>query len=334
VHRLPRGVRWYHPGVWWRRHADAIDVVHAHALHRLSGQVVARAAAAGVPSLVKVASADDVQMHADPAGWNAEHASAGRRLGLLRRGALRTAFRRLLHADRFVALNGGIARALVDAGVPPGRVVQLPNGVDVLRLRPAQAEERARARLRLGVAPEACCVVFVGRLVASKDVASLLSAVRRLPPGPAVDVLVVGDGPERLRLEEAARTLGEGRRARLLGERSDVPSILQAADVFASPSRTEGMPNAVLEALASGVASALSDIPGHGDTAAGREHALFFPAGDADALAHALQRLRIDTGLRRTLAARARAAACEAFSLAVLARRYADLYREIGAGAA
>jgi len=332
IHRVPRGARWYHPGSFWRRHGAGVDVVHAHALHRFSGLLIARAAAAGVPALVKVASADDVEMHADPAAWNAHHAASGRRLGLARRIALRAAFARLLRAQRFVALNGAIARQLVAAGIPAARVLELPNGVDVERHRPPDADGRARARARLGIAPETCCVVCVGRLVASKDVATVLAALAKLPPGAPVELLVAGDGPERAALEQAA---AEARvRARFLGQRDDVGEVFQAADLFASASRTEGMPNAVLEALATGLACALSDVPGHGDTAAGREHALFFPAGDALALAAALRRLRDDPGLRNAVAARARAAACEVFSLDVLARRYAGLYEEIGAGAA
>lgn len=110
--------------------------------------------------------------------------------------------------------------------------------------------------------------------------------------------------------------------------------VLRAADAYVSASRTEGMPNAVLEAFASGLPCALSDVPGHGDTGAGREVALFVDAGDVGALAEALRRLRDEPGLRTALAARARAAACEVFSLDVLARRYAELYRELGAGAA
>lgn len=334
IHRVPRGARWYHPGAFWRRHGAGVDVVHAHALHRFSGLLIARAAAAGVAALVKVASADDVEMHADPAAWNAHHAAAGRHLGPARRLALRAAFARLLRAQRFVALNGAIARQLVAAGIAPSRIVELPNGVDVERHRPPTADARQSARARLAIAADTCCVVCVGRLVASKDVTTVLAALAALPAGAPVELLVAGDGPARADLEAAARLLGTQVRTRFLGQLADVGPVLRAADVFASASRTEGMPNAVLEALASGLACALSDVPGHSDTAAGREHALFFPSGDVAALALALGRLRDEAGLRERLGARARAAACEVFSLDVLARCYAGLYREIGAGAA
>jgi len=329
IHRVPRGARWYHPGSFWRRYGRDIGVVHAHALHRFSGLLVARAAESGVPALVKVASADDVEMHADPAGWNARHAAAGRHLGLARRLALRAAWLRLLRAQRFVALNGAIARELESAGVPPARILALPNGVDVERHRPATEGERARARAALGVEGDALCLAVVGRLVASKDVATLVAALAALPPGPRIELRIAGDGPERERLERAAAALPAWARARFLGERDDVRELLQAADLYASASRTEGLPNAMLEALASGLACVLSDVPGHADTGAGREHALFVPPGDAAALAAALARLRDEPPLREELAARARATACRVFSLDALARRYAALYDEL-----
>lgn len=282
-----------------------------------------------MPSLVKVASADDVEMHADPRAWNARHAASGRRLGAARRIALRVAWARLLRARRFVALNRTIARQLEAAGVPGARILALPNGVDVVRHRPATAMERAQARAEHGIADGALCLVVVGRLVASKDVATLVAAVGALPPGPALELRIAGAGPERARLERDAASLPAWARARFVGERTDVAGLLRAADVYLSASRTEGLPNAMLEALASGLACILSDVPGHSDTSAGREHALFVPVGQVVAFSAAIARLRSDAALRSELATRARAAACEVFSLDALARRYAALYEEL-----
>ncbi len=167
----------------------------------------------------------------------------------------------------------------------------VPNGVDTERFRPA---DRPRAqRLRVGV---------LGRLVANKgaDVAiRALAEAQRL--GVDAELTLAGDGPERTDLGRLVNLLGLHDRVRFEGHRSDPEHWLRAVDVLVRPSRTEGMPLAVLEAMAMGVPVIASDVPGNaallGDGATG----LLVPVGDHRALALALRRLATDPTLRDTM---------------------------------
>jgi glycosyltransferase involved in cell wall biosynthesis len=143
-------------------------------------------------------------------------------------------------------------------------------------------------------------VLAVGNLYPVKGHAVLVEAAARLKdlPVPWV-VAVAGRGGEDPALRLAIDRLGLGGRFRLLGLRTDVPDLLAAADVFAMPSLSEGLPLALLEAMSAGlpvVASAVGGIPGvvrHG------ENGLLVPAGDAAALEGALRDLITGPGARR-----------------------------------
>lgn len=184
----------------------------------------------------------------------------------------------LPHADAAVAPSRPLVRALVELGAPADRTVHVPNGVDRTIFRP---NDRAAARAALGLNPSERLVVFVGRLVREKGVEELLVAHAELP---GVRLAVVGDGPLRERLARAPRVLAPG--AVPLPE---VARWLAAADVVTLPSWSEGTPNAVLEALASGrpvVATRVGGIPDVVDDRVG----LLVPARGASALAAALGR--------------------------------------------
>src|SRR5262249_34579054 len=145
------------------------------------------------------------------------------------------------------------------------------------------AEERAAARTALGIAESVWVVAFVGRLAPEKAPEVLLRAAEGLD----VVVLLAGDGPLRTHLEREARSGA----ARFRGFVPEVGRVLAAADVLALPSRTEGLPMAVLEAMGAGVpvvASAVGSLPEVLAEGAG----LLVPPGEVEALREALRRIR------------------------------------------
>ncbi|MCO5171740.1 MAG: glycosyltransferase [Planctomycetes bacterium] len=182
-----------------------------------------------------------------------------------------------LRRTHLVCVSEEVAAEALAAGVEAERVVRIPNGVD-LGPDVAQADP--------GAAPT---VLFVGRLDPAKGADDLLRAFARLAGGGARLVLA-GDGPERPALERLARDLGVADRVDLLGRRDDVPALLRGATVVAVPSRSEGLSNALLEALAAGCAVVATAI-GPNREAAG-DAALLAPPGDVAALAGALARAR------------------------------------------
>lgn len=194
--------------------------------------------------------------------------------------------------DRMIVLNGtdsAIARDLL--GVPDSRQALLPNGVDIDEYAPTSAERRAALRRSIFCVSDEHRVVIgmIGRLWLQKNPQCFVcAAIRVLDQRRNVGFYMVGDGEYRSELEAVIQASGHGDAIRILGWRSDVPDILKALDVMVLPSRWEGMPLAILEAMSSAVAVVASDIPGNNDLVLDGIDGHLFPTDNADALAAAL----------------------------------------------
>jgi glycosyltransferase involved in cell wall biosynthesis len=150
--------------------------------------------------------------------------------------------------------------------------------------------------------------ITVARLVPQKGLDVLIAALPRLSGAAATwPVTLVGDGPERAALEQQARDLGVSRRLRCLGFRSDPERFLAEAAVFVLPSRFEGMPNALLEAMAAGLAVIVTDAsPGPLEVVEPGVSGLVVPSDDPAALAKAMDALASDPDRCRRMGAAAR----------------------------
>jgi glycosyltransferase involved in cell wall biosynthesis len=163
-----------------------------------------------------------------------------------------------------VAVSRDIADHLAALGVPADRVRVILDGVDRSVFCPG---DQAEARRRVGVSPGEPMLLFVGGLLPVKAVDVLLNAAARLvADGTPVRLLVIGDGPQRTKLQSLAAELGLGERVRFVGAipHADLPDWYRAADLFVLPSHSEGVPNVLLEASACGtpwVASNVGGIP-------------------------------------------------------------------------
>lgn len=245
--------------------------------------------------------------------------------------------RELRGVDAFVATTAEIGQALRDEGYAPERIARIPNFVELTRFSPAGPEERARLRADLGWEARSV-VVHSGRLTGRKGADVLLQAFAgaraQARPHPAL-LVFLGDGPERPLLQARAAALGLGDAVRFLGFQEEVVRFLRAADVFALSSRVEGLPNALLEAMAVGLPSVATRIGGslealgegtaEGETPAG----LLVPPDDAPALGRELGRLLADPPLRARVGAAAVARIAERFALEAVVPRYLELYRRL-----
>jgi len=157
------------------------------------------------------------------------------------------------HIVNSVALAEHVVRAL---RMSRERVFVVPPSLDALPER----IERGAARAALHISAEEFVVAWVGRFDPVKRLDIIVRCAALLTSVP-VRFLLAGDGPERRRIERLVQESAAGRRVQLLGWCADVVPILSAADAFLFPSLTEGMPNAVLEALAWGLPIVASDIP-------------------------------------------------------------------------
>jgi len=217
--------------------------------------------------------------------------------GRLRRRMIAGALRR---CAAVVAVSSGLKQRVVEMGVPAERVSVLPNGVDGQRFRPL---DRSACRRQLGLPTEQPLVLFVGHLANVKGVDVLVEAFARCRTnGLSATLVLVGEGELRQPIERRVRALGLSRDVMLTGPRphEEISTWLGACDLLCLPSRHEGCPNIVLEALACGrpvVGSSVGGVPELlRDSAAG----LLVPPGDVEALAKGLEE-----GLARSWDARA-----------------------------
>ncbi|HKY67879.1 MAG TPA: glycosyltransferase, partial [Acidimicrobiales bacterium] len=222
---------------------------------------------------------------------------------------------------RAIAVSDGVA-ASIRSSVPVEVVV---HGTDP-RLVVRGDAARAAARAELGLGADALVVGTVGNFTAKKDQASLLRAVAALADRQGeVDLVLVGTGPLEDELRALAAELGIGRRTHLPGSRDDVFSLLAAFDVFALSSRFEGLPIALLEAMATGVAPVATAVGGIPEVITDGRDGLLVQPGDPVQLAAALDRLLGDHDARATIGEAARTRALS-FDLANAVRRTEAIY--------
>ncbi len=196
-------------------------------------------------------------------------------------------------SDRVIAVSGGVAAHLNERLGLDSSVRVVPNGVDHSVFHPpAQPVEREHVEL-----------LFVGRFVANKGPDTLIEAFAALRSRrPGVRLTMVGDGPMGPGLRQRVNDLGLADAVTFTGLSDDVAGHLRAADVLVRPSLTEGMPLAVLEAMASRVCVVASDVAGNASLIDHERCGLLVPAADPMALASALERVVHDRPLRARLA--------------------------------
>ena len=269
------------------------DLVHT-AGARASFYGRAAAWLAGVPAVVSSVHTSIADY--EVAGWR-----RGIYLGLDRASAR--------VARRLIATSEAVAADLVARGqAPRDKVVTIPNRPDPRDLVPTRPP--AVVRHELGAGPDEALIGVVARLAEQKGVADFLDAAAELDGRPGWRAVVVGDGPLRADLEARARRLGLARRCRFVGTRTDLGDLLAALDLLVVPSRSEGLPYLVLEAMLAGTPLVVTEVGGIPEVLVDRVHGVLVPARDPARLARAIARC-----LDQPEGARARAAA---------ARRHAE----------
>lgn len=209
-------------------------------------------------------------------------------------------------------------------GVPAEKLVVIPNGVG-----PVMPSSTGRQELlaELGL-PENCYLVgLIGRLWPQKRIkdaiwaADLLKVIRD-----DVHLLIIGDGPQRHRLQRFRDQCHIRDKVHLLGHRDDVPRILPHLDVLWCTSAYEGQSNAVMEAMAAGVPVVATDIPANRELLEHGVTGFLFPVGDRASLARYTHKLLGDRQLARCLAQAAQAHILRNFSVETMIQRYRQLY--------
>ena len=209
--------------------------------------------------------------------------------------------------------------------IPKEKIEVLHNGVDLNQFKSVQ---RQVVRDKLGFRDDQIIIGSVGRLVAVKNYALLLSAFHQLNLKNAV-LMLVGEGGERKILEELAQSLAIADRVHFLGHRDDVAELLLAMDIFVLPSVSEGMSNTLLEAMAVGIAPVASDVGGNPEIIEHGASGFVFPSRDESALREYLMMLATDAALRGEIGSAARDKVKKEFTIDAMVARYESLYHRV-----
>lgn len=306
---------------WFNR--NPVDLAYVSMLKHDAYATIRAGAALGFPVVLRPEGAGET---GDVAWQN--RGNFGRRIGRTCRGAdAFVAISKAVEKELETAWISGTMRGLdrpdpLEGSVDRPRVVPIPNGVPI-----PDAPWMARSDWR--AAPQA---VFVGRLAPEKGIDTLVRAwpiVLKIHPRARLTLL--GEGPERPRLEELARSLGLKDSIDLPGaaEAEAVADRLRRSDLFVLPSREEGMSVALLEAMALGVPAVATSIPGNRRILADFKHGRLAPVDDPDRFAEAIlaQWADFDRAFHMSRAARARVE--REFSIAAVARKHLALFRRL-----
>ena len=234
---------------------------------------------------------------------------------------------------RLVTVSRPFADDLVSRGAPREKIDIVHNAVDPRWAAGARQPAAAAAlRERLGIGPEKRVILIVGRLSREKDHATLLRAVKDLAaahPGLAPHLLMVGDGPERARIEAAILELGLRGSVTLTGQTPKAEPYYGIADVCVLSSLSEGSPNALLEAMAARVPAVATEVGGIPEIVSHRQSAWLIPPRDGGAMVRALGAVLTDRTLAANLAAAAYRRILAHHTPEARARRLMEIYRGV-----
>lgn len=233
--------------------------------------------------------------------------------------------------DHVVAVSQTVRRWLLAHGLPADRVTAIANGVDVDGLRRASVGGPS-LRSVLGLPDTTPVVGTVANLHPRKGLETLIAAVARLHARwPDVHLAIIGrDDGMGGRLRSLAQDAGVEGNVHLLGPRNDVPAMLPEFTVFVLPSRAEGLPIALLEAMALAVPVVVTPVGGVAEVVEHERHGLHVPVGDAKALASALDRLLQAPEEAARFGRAAAERVTREFSLERMAEEHARLYTILG----
>jgi glycosyltransferase involved in cell wall biosynthesis len=260
-------------------------------------------------------------------------------VSMRRRG--RIAFASYASADLFFAVSPGFVPGYDAEGLPRDRLRLMPNGVDITRFRPGSADEREAIRREMHIDVTSLVVLFVGFFSREKRPDLLFDAWARLATEPSADTVLVLVGATRSAYHEVDRNLageirekataaGVADRLRFVEQTHDIEQLHRMADIFVLPSVREGMSNALLEAMASGVPSIATRIDGVTDTViADGVNGLLVPPDDVEALERGLRRIAGDPLDAARLSREARHVVETRFSLDQSARRHLEAYQHL-----
>jgi glycosyltransferase involved in cell wall biosynthesis len=231
-------------------------------------------------------------------------------------------------ASCLVAVSEQVCQQALSEGVNAKKVRVIRNGVRLPDIDAPAA--RARIRQEFLIGEDTRVALAVGRLQVEKGHSLLIEIIPEvISRVPNMVFWLAGIGSLRDVLENQVDSLGIRSQVRFLGLRQDIPDLMAAADLFVLPSRTEGMPGALLEAMGMGMAAVAFNISGVSEVIQHEKTGLLVPAEDGQALAQAIIRVFTDETERETLGVQAKHSIMDGFSLEKMCRHYEELFSNL-----
>ncbi len=244
-------------------------------------------------------------------------------------------------ADLYLSVSPGLTASYLAAGLPADRIREVPNGVDASRFRPASPDERALLRAHLELPASRPLILFVGVISPDKQPHVLLDAWLRLQPNPATAstlVLVGATDPTLFelggrkidQLRATAQASGFADRVLFVPPTNQIQDYFRAADMYVMPSLREGLPIALLEAMACGLPCVASRLPGATDTIIDDGlNGRLIATGDVDGFAGAIGELLADPAAAARMGAAARQSVEARYTIERVAGQWLDAYNEV-----
>lgn len=242
------------------------------------------------------------------------------------RGRIRlAAFRRW--ANVVITLSDAMRNEALAAGFSAQQLRSVPNGVDAQAFQ--SDKSKADIQKRLGLSGKVI-VLFVGRLTPVKSLPTIFEALAdSLQACPNLHLILVGDGPERQLLDERANELGINAHVTFAGTQKTVKHYLNAADIFVLPSKSEGISNALLEAMSAGLACISTSVGGGGEVLDNGRCGLLISPSDVPAWTQALIELANNPDRRKQLGRTAQQRVLDHYDFSVVGSKYEALYAEL-----
>lgn len=198
------------------------------------------------------------------------------------------------------------------------------NGVDIDEILEAEPAQKKY--------PDAYTVGYIGQLIERKDMSTLITAFQKvIMQRDNIRLIILGDGGKRAELQDQCEQSGISDRVDFLGFRPDAASWLKTFDLFVLPSRLEGIPRCIMEALAASIPVVVTDIPGNRNLVTHKETGMLFPVGDSQKLAESITFMIDHPAEAEEMAQRGNRKVMEEYSNRKMAKEYAAVYKELAA---